>query len=440
MKSIRYYIAVLTLLCSLHVSGRSMMAQTAVDVPWTMAHSVPLERLSVLLTYGTPHQITLSGSPLGQVMRYTTSTLDAVPQTAHYDPTSSVWVIDQPTTGAGYYVSGGELPSYVYIVDYSDSPLSISSVRANKVNEDPCTRVRISWEGEIRPLYYYTPSGIRQELSRGLIVRYKDLDYSTDTESYTEVIRSLEVSPSPTGVEIEASLTDTEYTIGGDRWQPLLGLNSTPLSTDTYLSERVVQHATITLIDGSGQVLTSPEWERLSAPSTLELRAMMNEPVASRAEWRIDLVRPEGTRPVLSYSGADITHTLREAGTYTISLSVYSRDGQCSDRSFVRNITISESMLEIPNAFTPDSSPGVNDIFRVASRSLVEFDARVYSRTGQELYRWRDPSGGWDGRHGGRMMPTGAYLYIITALGSDGVKYQRSGTINLIGADQDYGY
>jgi hypothetical protein len=47
-----------------------------------------------------------------------------------------------------------------------------------------------------------------------------------------------------------------------------------------------------------------------------------------------------------------------------------------------------------------------------------------------------DPSQGWDGRYGGKIVNSGVYYYVIKARGSDGKKYNLSGDINIINYKQ----
>ncbi len=98
----------------------------------------------------------------------------------------------------------------------------------------------------------------------------------------------------------------------------------------------------------------------------------------------------------------------------------------------VYEITISTSLLEVPNLITPDSPSGSNQVFKVKYQSLRSFEMWVYNRWGQELFHTTDPSEGWDGKHNGSTVPTGAYYYVIKAMGTDDQKYSKKGAINVL--------
>lgn len=128
-----------------------------------------------------------------------------------------------------------------------------------------------------------------------------------------------------------------------------------------------------------------------------------------------------------------------EAGSYYIRFEAdipYVSGGMTDTLHYttkeVYQVQVTESMLEIPNAFTPDSPSGKNRVFKVKYKSLVSFEMLVYNRWGQELYHTTDPSEGWDGTYGGSTVPTGAYYYIIKAEGTEGFKYKERGAVNVL--------
>lgn len=96
-------------------------------------------------------------------------------------------------------------------------------------------------------------------------------------------------------------------------------------------------------------------------------------------------------------------------------------------------VSISESKLMMPNAFSPNGD-GINDIYKAKEgyKSLVEFKAAIYNRWGQKLYEWTDPAGGWDGKYKGKDAAQGVYFVRVTAKGADGIKYDIKRDVNLL--------
>ncbi len=428
-------LSALIIYCSTSLYGQNVEGVSAV-----VGKEVPLERLTVLVSNGKPSAMTLTAPATATIHRYANdaSTPEAV--SASYDPVRSVWSIAHPEPGYGYFASvSGELPRYYYLLDYTDYRLGISHLVASRLEADPCSRVLLSWQGTIHPMHFYTPSGIRQTLPREMSVTLTDAIYNAEQKAYEEAPRTQTIEPLEQMAEVNAPLIDTRFRILGDRWTKVFALDFTPIESDTYTTARLEQHAEITAHGQNGTELKDVSWESLSAPTTLRLVAHANEPSAALLTWKIAQYAADGTTliPVLNYSGAETEYTLRSAGRFRIWLELTSRDGGCHDSSFSQEVRVTESHLDVPNAFTPGSSSGVNDVFRVAARSLVRFEGRIFSRSGQELYRWTDPAGGWDGTYQGKLVPTGAYLYTITAEGADDVSYQRSGTVSILRSEYE---
>ena len=88
--------------------------------------------------------------------------------------------------------------------------------------------------------------------------------------------------------------------------------------------------------------------------------------------------------------------------------------------------------MDVATDFSPGTSTGVNDAFRVAYKSLVNYKIWIFNRWGNELYHSTNPTQGWDGKKSGKYVPPGVYFYVIEATGSDGVKYNKKGSINIL--------
>ena len=97
------------------------------------------------------------------------------------------------------------------------------------------------------------------------------------------------------------------------------------------------------------------------------------------------------------------------------------------------HISISESILEMPNAFSPNGD-GINDIYcaKPGYKSIVEFHAIIFNRWGVKLYEWNDPAGGWDGKYKGKDMPDGTYFVLVKAKGADGRDFKIKRDVNLL--------
>lgn len=161
----------------------------------------------------------------------------------------------------------------------------------------------------------------------------------------------------------------------------------------------------------------------------------------SHYEWRFykDAVSEQ---PYLVRYGETTSYTFTEAGAHYIELYAvftqgndtvaYTSDYWSSEGSPL-TVSISESRLEMPNAFSPNGD-GINDIYKAKEgfQSLVEFHAYIYNRWGQKLYEWSDPSLGWDGTYKGKDVAQGVYFCLVKAKGADGRKYTIKTDVNLL--------
>ncbi len=88
--------------------------------------------------------------------------------------------------------------------------------------------------------------------------------------------------------------------------------------------------------------------------------------------------------------------------------------------------------IHMPNAFTPWSTDE-NAIFRPEfSFQPEEYDFRIHSRNGVLLFRTGDPGEGWDGRHNGRPMPPGVYLWSLKLTRPAGETVVMNGTVTIL--------
>lgn len=156
-------------------------------------------------------------------------------------------------------------------------------------------------------------------------------------------------------------------------------------------------------------------------------------------EWRF--TKEGETQPYLVRYEEDTEYTFTEAGSHRIVLYatfINGNDTVAYTKDYWQDaqpitIQISESKLEMPNAFSPNGD-GINDIYRAKNnyQSIVEFDAYIFNRWGQKIYEWHDPAGGWDGKFNGKDVKQGVYFVLVKAKGADGRMYNIKKDVNLL--------
>ena len=123
------------------------------------------------------------------------------------------------------------------------------------------------------------------------------------------------------------------------------------------------------------------------------------------------------------------TYIYNNDGTYTVMLIV--TDGFCYDTAYVTIDAVKESIIVVPNVFTPNGD-GSNDVFKLVEVNLRSVEGEIYNRWGQKLYSWKGLNGSWDGKTSGKLAPDGTYFYLINAIGLDDEKHLLKGSFSLI--------
>lgn len=131
----------------------------------------------------------------------------------------------------------------------------------------------------------------------------------------------------------------------------------------------------------------------------------------------------------------EFSYIYEHTGRYKVHLvAVNDRGNRCRDTTKAYYVNVVESMVDVPNVFTPNGD-GKNDIFMVRALSVEDFHGVILNRWGRKIYEWSDPMGGWDGRIGGKYASPGTYYYVITARGrekNNPPRYVKKGALMLI--------
>ena len=170
-----------------------------------------------------------------------------------------------------------------------------------------------------------------------------------------------------------------------------------------------------------------------AAEAPLEVRFEANakslDPGAT-LEWHFTHQGVDGSSSVTRYE-ENTVYTFMDAGVTVVALYVRQQE-ELVDSAKI-NVTIYDSHLEMPNAFTPNND-GANDTYSAKKnhKSIVEFHAYIFNRWGQKLYEWTDVNGEWDGTYNGHPVKDGVYFVLVNARGADGKEYKIRRDVNLI--------
>lgn len=190
-----------------------------------------------------------------------------------------------------------------------------------------------------------------------------------------------------------------------------------------------------TYYDKNGAEVTS--WQDINdqdAPLAVRFTSNASDlSSTSTIEWHFNHQGTDGSNSVTRYE-ADTEFTFTQAGkTYAV---IVVREG--NERIYADSIciTISDSHLEMPNAFSPNGDL-INDWYQAKSnyKSIVEFHAYIFNRWGQKLYEWTDHTdmkSGWDGTFHGSPVKDGVYFVLVKARGADGREYNIRRDVNLL--------
>lgn len=124
-------------------------------------------------------------------------------------------------------------------------------------------------------------------------------------------------------------------------------------------------------------------------------------------------------------------HFFNGTDNYTITLTT--TDSKGCEAEFSRT-TVPPVELFIPSAFSPDGD-GINELWRVEGSNVREFEIWIYDRWGQEVFRSKDMTQGWDGSHQGGAYHNNMtlYNYFIRYKGElEEDAFERTGTIVVI--------
>lgn len=402
---------------------------------------------AILVVPSASYELVIEAMPGETLSRYRTQASQSEPvPNAIYD--GKAWHIANAELDYGYILQKSNgLPEYYWVTNYNSLPLPNGELIVTESPENPCERIILKATEPFSTWRFNAPDGTVALIERNLLVRYNDFVFDEEKFSFKLVERTEPIPIKDGSLYLLASLADTQYTVIGDQYTQLLSENVSPLQSALYQTKRLEVHTQVTTERRPNKPVQNEEENRgsddnilsgeQSAPLKVLLHAEANEPAASRYFWKIlpAATANNDVAPSFVFSGKQTEYTFETAGTYTIIVQVSARNSDCQITSEELHLAISASSLQVPNVFSPNASPGINDVFRVAHHSIVAFKGVIFNEWGNKLFEWNDPNEGWDGKFHGKYVSTGVYYYVIQAKGADGKQYFLKGSISVLGSD-----
>lgn len=133
---------------------------------------------------------------------------------------------------------------------------------------------------------------------------------------------------------------------------------------------------------------------------------------------------------LLTTSRLPVNHQYNATGTFTACLTAYNAAG-CDSMICKPVMTLIEPVMDVPNAFTPQSGDE-NSVILVRGFGIAKMQFTIWNRWGQKVFETNSRFQGWDGRVKGVVQPMDVYVYTLSVEFFDGVKTTKKGDITLI--------
>lgn len=126
-------------------------------------------------------------------------------------------------------------------------------------------------------------------------------------------------------------------------------------------------------------------------------------------------------------------HSYENSGEYCVFLQVFNQYG-CSNYSKQCLYVDMDYTFYVPNAFTPGTTRGVNDMFTGYGTNISDFKMWIFDRWGEMIYQTNDIHAGWDGtaKGGKNLAQQDVYVWKIEVTDFRGDLHKYVGHVTLL--------
>ena len=278
----------------------------------------------------------------------------------------------------GYVYQQGNKTGAIWIINYLNYSLAGIGMTVERDEYDECNSVRLILNGTVEKLPYYTIAGEQMFLPEEFYITYYTLEWDKDNADFKKV-QIEEKATDSNRLSVQAPTCDTEFMLT-DKYLKEWGMEPS-VRSEEYISVTPICGA---IVEQHTRDYKN-EWDREqpsdgsfggSAPVDMTFKAYYND-VVTHSDWQFSKDKDFNVIDAHYYNADDFQYTFNQEGTTYVRLMVST--GTCQDSTEVYTITVGESRLEAPNIFSPGTTPGVNDEWKVAYKSIVSFKCWIFN-------------------------------------------------------------
>lgn len=275
----------------------------------------------------------------------------------------------------------------------------------------------------------------------------QDTSYCNNSESVTKTINIAPLvqaqftTPATGCVPYTATFTNTS--VAGQTFLWNFGDGNTSVAINPVHTYAVTGSYIITLIANDLNTCNLSDTTRLTINvfnnPVSNFSFSPNPPVENTATTFVNLASPDAVNFKWLFGDGDslatasrlpAVHLYNKTGTFNACLVAFNSSG-CADISCQNVKTIIAALVDLPNAFTPNSGDINSKIF-VKGFGITKMNFIIWNRWGQKVFESNDKSIGWDGSFKGVLQPMDVYAYTLEVEFFDGTRTTKKGDITLI--------
>ncbi len=281
----------------------------------------------------------------------------------------------------------------------------------------------------LHPVYSALNSGV---ITLTVTTKYANCTGSDDMNVQVVPTNFISVTPSDTSIcpgdSVHLTITGTQVS---QVWYPNIYINDTS-STNPYVHPYTNMSYTVYARDN--QYCLDTQKVTITINPKAVLRLPDTATIFPGESFQMD---PGGNClyftwfPPVGLSNNKIANPIANPNVNTRYFVTGRTEAGCAISDSIDLFVSLESVLDMPNAFSPGSDP--NALFKASIRGIAQLKSfKIFNRWGVKVFETSNIQEGWNGQYGGQPQPLGVYVYVVEAVTNTGRVFYKQGNVTLI--------